>query len=279
MAMKNSKKLSRKKSSKSRTPSVTNSKESGHDKFKIHSFSFLIGHDDELLSIRQEYKMKSRSDRRAAADWNYSSEIAEEIFDNALMDSGRDKFGSSNWPPGVMALTIDPLFAPALLTVGTVEYQNDRIEDGMKLFIELTKLPEKEKDLSVIIDKAGDFLIDNEDYENALSLYSVAEKTFPTNALYFIGSGYCLGKLRRHKTAVEKHRRAVKLEPNNYKHLNDLGFSLLEAGDFVEGEETLKNSISLAPEEYEIPRNNLKELKKMKKAAKSKNMSSSEMRL
>lgn len=55
----------------------------------------------------------------------------------------------------------------------------------------------------------------------------------------------------------EKHRRVNDLEPDNYKHLNDLGYSLLEAGKFDEAEEVLQRSISLAPAEYQFPHNNM----------------------
>ena len=79
--------------------------------------------------------------------------------------------------------------------------------------------------------------------------------------MHLIGSGYCLGKLGRHKESVDKHRRADALEPDNCKHLNDLGYSLLEAGKLEEAEEALKRSISLAPPDYEFPRNNLSELR------------------
>jgi Flp pilus assembly protein TadD len=81
------------------------------------------------------------------------------------------------------------------------------------------------------------------------------------NLLLFAGSGYCLGELGRYEDSVEKHRRADALEPNNYKHLNDLGYSLLETGQLDEAEEILERSISLAPPDYEFPRNNLNELK------------------
>lgn len=65
--------------------------------------------------------------------------------------------------------------------------------------------------------------------------------------------------------SVKKCRCAIVLEPNNYKHLNDLGYSLFEAGKFDECEQYLKKSISLAPKDYKFPHNNLKELR-MRKA-------------
>jgi hypothetical protein len=54
----------------------------------------------------------------------------------------------------------------------------------MELFLTLTTLPADEPDLSIIIDKAGEFLLDAEDYERARALYAVAEKAFPDVAIY-----------------------------------------------------------------------------------------------
>lgn len=243
---------------------MVDSRLDGNNKFQKQPFSIIVKNERELSDIRREYASKSKSERRKAADWEYHSEVANELFNDALAKTGQEGFGRSYWPPAVISLAIDPLYAPAILTVGSIEYQVGRIEEAMNLFLTLTKLPEDEEDLSTIIDKAGDFLIDNDDFGNALKLYATAEKTFPNNALYLIGSGYCLGKLERYMDAVKKHRCAVVLEPNNYEHLNDLGYSLLEAGKFDECEQYLKKSISLAPKDYEFPHNNLKELRKRK---------------
>lgn len=243
---------------------MANSKSDGYKKFQKIPFSTLVKKDKELSGIRREYSLKSKSERRARADWVYHSEIANDLFNDALARIGREGFGRSYWPSGIVSLAIDPLYAPAILTVGSIEYQVGRRQEAMNLFLSLTKLPEDEEELSTIIDKAGDFLIDNDDFENALKLYTAAEKTFPNNALYLIGSGYCLSKLGHYMDSVKKHKCAVELEPNNYKHLNDLGYTLLEAGEFDESEMYLKKSVSLAPKDYKFPHNNLKELMRRK---------------
>ncbi|MBF0104182.1 MAG: hypothetical protein HQM16_02535 [Deltaproteobacteria bacterium] len=237
-------------------------KTDGHTKFKKQSFSVLIKEDQELSDLRRENSLKTKSQRRDAADWQYHSEVASHVFNNALAQAGRTGLRSSYWPEAFASLAIDPLYAPAILTVGSLEYQVGRPDEAMNLFLSLTKLPEDEDDLSVIIDKAGDFLIDCHDYANALTLYLAAEKSFPNEALYLVGSGYCMGKLGLYGDSVKKHRRANDLEPDNYFHLNDLGYSLLEAGQLDEAERVLKKSISLAPDNYEFPSNNLKELRK-----------------
>ena len=89
----------------------------------------------------------------------------------------------------------------------------------MQHFLSLTQLPDNETELTEIIDKAGNFLLDNDDIDNALVLYSAAEQSFPRNSVYCVGSGYCLYRLKRMDEAVEKHRRAVELNPGNYLHL------------------------------------------------------------
>jgi len=106
---------------------------------------------------------------------------------------------------------------------GSLEYQHGFVKEAMEMFLTLTKLPENEEDLAEIIDKAGNFLLDHEDFKNALRSYLSAERTYPTQALHYIGSGYCFSKLGNIEEAIRKERRAVELEPNNYFHLNDLG--------------------------------------------------------
>ncbi len=196
-----------------------------------------------------------------------NSGMASDLFQSALARAGGEGLEAEYWPPGVAALAIDPEYAPALLTVGSLEYQLGRRGEALDLFMKLTRLGKDEEDLPDIIDKAGCFLIDNNDYENALELYSAAEKSDPGQPVYCSSSGYCLGKLRRVEEAVEKFRQAVSLEPANYKHINDLGFSLMEAGAFQQAERTLKRSKSLAPPDYEFPANNLKELRRRKRKA------------
>ena len=223
-------------------------------------FSALVKNDSELAEIRRDYASRSAKERRRAADWQYHSQMANELFNNAMSLSGKEGLGKSSWPAGFVSLAIDPLYAPAILTVGSIEYQLGRKGEAIKLFNGLTELPKNEKDLHIIIDEAGDFLIDREDYENAFALYSLAEKAYPRKAVHPRGAGYCLGKLGRYDEAIGKHRRLNDLEPDNCKHLNDLGYSLLEAGKLDEAEEVLKRAASLAPEDFECPRNNLSDL-------------------
>jgi len=231
--------------------------------FDKHSFRECLEKDEYLAGLRREYAHKSAEERRMAADWEYHSAIAGSMFNDALARLGRAEVGVSSWPDGVMALAIDPLFAPAILTVGSVEYQLGRHDEAMELFLTLTTLPPDETDLSIIIDKAGEFLLDAEDYEHARELYAAAEKAVSHVAVYPAGLSYCLSRLELHEEAVVKARRADTFAPGNHIHLNDLGWTLYQAGYLEEAEATLEKSVSLAPPDYELARKNLEEVREV----------------
>lgn len=232
---------------------------------RYRSFRASITRDSGLKSLRIEYADLAPEKRRMAAQFEYDSSMASDLFSMAVLKSGADTLPQPKWPPGFLALAIDPLFAPALLTVGSLEYQHGFVKEAMKLFLTLTKLPNNEEDLAEIVDKAGNFLLDHGDYKNALELYLSAEKADPIQAAYYVGSGYCFYKLGNIEEAIRKGRRAVELEPDNYLHLNDLGYFLLEGGCLDEAETILKKSISLAPSGYECARNNLELLYERKR--------------
>ena len=236
-----------------------------------HPFKECVTGDPDLAATRAEYARKSAEDRRKAADWEYHSAIAGGMFSAALAGIGQEPLGEDGWPEGVLALAIDPLFAPAILTVGSIEYQFGRVDEAMELFMTLTTLPADEPDLPVIIDKAGDFLLDEEDHEHAQALYAAAEGAFPDVAIYPVGLGYCLGKLGLYEEALEKARRADELEPDDCRHLNDLGWALFEAGYGAEAEEVLVRAAALSPEDYEFPRNNLETVREAMRKSREAN--------
>jgi hypothetical protein len=231
--------------------------------FDKHSFRECVEKDEYVAGLRAEYARKSAEKRRMAADWEYHSAIAGSMFNDALARVGQAELGVAYWPDGVLALAIDPLFAPAILTVGSVEYQLGRQDEAMELFLTLTTLPADEPDLPTIIDKAGNFLLDAEDYSHARDLYAAAEKAFPDVAGYPAGLSYCLGSLELHEEAVVKARRADALSPGSHIHLNDLGWTLYQAGYLEEAEATLERSVSLAPPDYELARKNLEEVREV----------------
>ncbi len=224
---------------------------------RYKSFSASIAKDPTLKGLRRKYAKVSAKNRKMAAQYEYDSEVASDLFGVVRVMLGDAASPKPKWPFGFLSLAIDPLHAPALLTVGALEHRHGYVKEAMKLFLTLTTLPEDEEDLAVIIDKAADFLIDEEDFENALTLYTAAEKAYPNQGVFPAGLGYVLYKLGNLAEALNKARRAVELEPENHLWLNDLGYTLVEAGHLEEAEKVLKKSISLAPDDCDLARHNL----------------------
>ncbi|MFH1037154.1 MAG: tetratricopeptide repeat protein [PVC group bacterium] len=225
-------------------------------------FSQLVQADPVLAEARREYASTPPAHRRTAAQWEYDSRMAGDLFADALARVDREDFPLPRFEAGVLALAIDPFFASALLTVGSIEYQYGRVDAAMELFLTLPSLPQEEPDLVEIVDKAGNFLLDRKDLRNALHLYQAASRTRPAVAAYWTGVSYCLGRLGRKEEAVAAERRVVALEPTSAVCLNDLGWALVEAGSHAEARTVLEQAAARAPAGFDLPRNNLSELDK-----------------
>lgn len=145
------------------------------------------------------------------------------------------------------ALEALPTFAPALLSLGSVEYQRRRPARGRRLFLSLLDLPADTPDLAVIIDKAGDFLIECGRYDHGLELYRHAAARFPGVARLQQGLGCCAGHAGRHEEAVAASRAALALEPDNQKLVNDLGWTLYQAGLLGEARRELERAVAMDP--------------------------------
>lgn len=158
--------------------------------FQDHSFAWLLEHDARLRDMREWFRNHSAEDRRMAADYEYHSGPARDLFDQLIE---REK-ESTNLPSHLAALAIDPDYAPAILTVGTHEYLLGRVAEAMDLLLSLVPLPPDTEDLAIIIDKAGIFLVGREDYVNALKLYEAAAATFPDEPLFQAGLSFCRQK-------------------------------------------------------------------------------------
>lgn len=234
---------------------------SGQPEYLSKSFTQLVEGESELAMIRREHSRLSPEDRAAAAAWSYDASMANFLFGQALARAGQEGLGPAPWPSGYIALAIDPAYAPALLTVASIEYQLDRAEEALKLLLRLLELPPGTEDLVEIIDKAGDFLLDQKDWPNAHAFYTAACQRLPQVPVFYSGLGYCLGKLGKRAEAIAAHRRAVEIEPRNHLWLNDLGFSLMEAGRYEEALPVLEQAAALAPPDYELARNNLVNLR------------------
>jgi len=239
-------------------------------------FQRLIKEDSDLAETRQKYKSMLAKERQKAAEWAYDSELATEMFNMTLLrmpDHNGFTFpvGQGPCPGAVLALAIDPTFAPALLSIASVEYQLGRVDEAMKFFLTLATLPDDTEELAKIIDEAGDFLLDEEDYSNAKTLYDAAAKQYPNVSVYYTGLSYCFEKLGELDKAVDCAHKAVELEPDNCYLLSDLGWSLVEVKSYEEAKKVLEKAVELSPSDYEMAKNNLKELhRRMKLSCKRK---------
>ena len=229
-------------------------------------FFQLIEQDERLAEIRRSYAAVSAEKRREAADWAYHASSAADMLNRTLAHIGQESPLAGGWPSGIEALAIDPTFAPALLTVGSMECQLGRKDEAMRLFETLLKLPKDTEDLEVILDKAGICLLDQDHYDIARSLYNKGCEVFPDSTLLLGGLGYSLANLGQTDQAVTIQRRVVSLDPENPELLNDLGWALVETGQYEEAEQVLQKAVDLAPPEYDRPQNNLEEVWRRKQS-------------
>ena len=160
------------------------------------------------------------------------------------------------------ALKIDPEYAPAILSMGSVEYKRGNTERGKKLLLSLVSLPASaadggESDLAVIIDEAGDFLIQTSNYADGLELFKAAAVRFPNQAVFHQGIGCCAGHEGLLDEAISASRVALELEPENQNYINDLGWSLFKASRLAEAKRILSRAVDMDPSD-ELARENLR---------------------
>lgn len=183
---------------------------------------------------------------RAERQFYAEGEYAESIVRNALGDSKGSIAALRR------ALAAMPTYAPAIFSMGSVDYQAGRMAEGRKLFQSLVSLPKNAlpkntTDICQIIDGAGTFLTRMGAYEDGMALYRKAVEKYPDVALLFEGLGYCASNAGLHEEAVFANERAVGLEPENQKLVNDLGWTLFQAGHLMRAKETLERAVSLDP--------------------------------
>ncbi len=233
--------------------------------FRNVPFRELVEQDERLAELRRHYARKSTKERRHAADWTYHESAASDMFGRALSRAGQDaSMFAEEMPPGFRALAIDSTFAPAILTVGSIEYQVGRKEEALALFRSLFELPKGTEDLETILDKAKSCLIDQDDYESARAHFEAACSVFPESTLLLDGWGYTLSKLNRLEESLEVHRRAVAVAPNDPEMLNDLGWTLGLMERYDEAEEVLGKAVDLTPPDYDRPWHSLQEVRRRK---------------
>jgi len=205
----------------------------------------------------------SSSDKSTDVDMNFNErrfavqgQYAESIFQTSLGDMEASIKALES------VLEIDPDYAPAIMSMGTVEYQRQRRVRGKELLFSLVSLPASaadggESDLADIIDTAGDFLIQAGYYADGLELYRAAATRFPDHAALHQGVGCCAGHEGRHDEAIAASKAALALDPENQKYVNDLGWSLFEAGLLVEARQVLKRAVAMDPSD-DLARENLR---------------------
>ncbi len=176
---------------------------------------------------------------------------AQSIFRSALGDQ------SGSISALEQALRWDPLYAPAILAMGSVMYQRGEECEGRELFASLITLPKETPHLAEVIDGAGTFLIQMGAYQDGLDLYRAAVERFPDVGVLHQGRGCCAGHEGLHEEAIEASRRALELEPDNQKYVNDLGWGLLEAGRVAEAEALLRRAVTMDPAD-KLARENLR---------------------
>jgi tetratricopeptide (TPR) repeat protein len=150
-----------------------------------------------------------------------------------------------------------PSYAPALLGMGSVEYQRGNRPAAKRHFDTLLELPEDTVDLVEILDRAGNFLIDMDAYADGCEHYRRAVERFPQAACLHQGLGCCAGHLRDFALALTASRAALALEPDDQKLVTDLGWTRYLAGEIDEARETLARAVAMDPAD-ELAANNLR---------------------
>lgn len=140
-----------------------------------------------------------------------------------------------------------PTYAPATLALGSVLYQLDRCEEGLGHFLSLLALPDGTADLVEIADKAGEFLIGERSYGDGLVFHRAAVARFPQVASLLSGLCCCAGHEELHDEALDAARAALSLEPDNQELVNDLGWTLFEAGRPEDAYEVLTRAVAMDP--------------------------------
>lgn len=184
--------------------------------------------------------------RGAGVDDGWSLFAAESEYAQSLLCS---MLGDAEGCLAALRSSLDalPTYAPAILSLGSVEYQLDHPAQGRRLFLSLLELPDNTEDLAEIIDKAGDFLISIGAYADGLELYRRAAARFPEIGALHQGMSCCADHEGLHVEAIAAAEAAIALEPDNQEFLNDLGWSLYLAGRLQEARATLARAAAMDP--------------------------------
>ena len=147
----------------------------------IHSieempFRELVLRDSDLAALRREHADSEPDERRLAADFVYHRGAAGDVHGPV---KNTDDQSADEWRSEVTALAIAPDYAPAILTVGTLEYELGRHEEALELLDGLTKLSPKTAGLGEILQQAATYLADKGDESAARELLRRAGERLP----------------------------------------------------------------------------------------------------
>lgn len=150
------------------------------------------------------------------------------------------------------ALAHLPTYAPAILALGSIDYQLDDVEQGRRRIFSLLDLAElgaceREPDLAEILDLAGDFLISRSDYGDGFELYQRAVAHFPETAVLHQGLCVCSGHEGHQEIALAAAEAALALEPDNQELVNDLGWTHYERGEPDRALPFLQRAVEMDP--------------------------------
>ncbi len=152
------------------------------------------------------------------------------------------------------SLELVPTYAPAILALGSIDYQLDDLEQGRRRLFSLLDLADHERhaeapDLAEILDHAGDFLISRSDYRDGFELYQRAVAHFPDAAALHQGLCLCAGHQGHHEVALAAAEAALALEPDNQELVNDMGWTLYERGEPDRALPFLQRAVELDPQD------------------------------
>lgn len=127
----------------------------------------------KAMRLKHRRARGKRAKTHARVRFNAEAAYAQSIFQSALGDQ------SGSVSALQRSLALNPGFAPAIFSLGSVEYQRGRKAQGRELFHSLLALPKSTPDLCDIIDEAGDFLIERREYRDVSSSITLLPLGFP----------------------------------------------------------------------------------------------------
>jgi len=196
-------------------------------------------------------RRESDDDSKAWRLFDAEATYADSIFQMALGDTERSVAAAER------ALALRPGYPPAVLTMGSIEYQRGRQSEGKRFFLFLLSLSDDACDVSEVIDEAGSFLIQMKKYADGLDLFRGAVERFSDRSNLYQGLGCCVAHEGFFGEAVAAYEKALALDPNSQELTNDLGWSLYESGRLERARDLLLRAASMDSSD-ELARKNLR---------------------